>query len=51
MRIWTVIADLTILHFHDGTPEQAKIKELERIIGKQMVTIAILKKIQQMENE
>ena len=33
------------------TPEQAKIKELERIIGKQTVTIEILKKIQQMENE
>lgn len=35
----------------NGTPEKAKIKELERIIGKQTVTIEILKKIQQMENE
>ena len=31
--------------------EKAKIRELERIIGKQTVTIEILKKIQQMEKE
>ena len=35
----------------NGTPEKARISELERIIGKQTVTIEILKKIQQMENE
>jgi putative transposase len=35
----------------NGTSERMKIKELERIIGKQTVTIEILKKIQGMENE
>ena len=35
----------------NGTPEKAKISELERIIGKQTVAIEILKKIQQMEKE
>ena len=35
----------------NGMSEKAKIKELERIIGKQTVTIEILKKIQGMENE
>lgn len=35
----------------NGTLEKVKIKELEHIIGKQTVTIEILKKIQQMENE
>ena len=35
----------------NGTPEKARIKELERIIGRQTVTIEILKKIQQMEKE
>jgi len=35
----------------NGTPEKAKIRELERIIGKQTVTIEILKKNQQMEKE
>ncbi len=33
------------------TPEKSKIKDLERIIGKQTVTIEILKKIQDMEND
>ena len=35
----------------NGTPEKAKIKELERIIGQQTVTINILKKIQNLEND
>ena len=34
-----------------NSPEKAKIRELERIIGKQTVTIEILKKIQHLENE
>lgn len=29
----------------NGTPEKARIRELERIIGKQTVTIEILKKV------
>ena len=35
----------------NSTPEKAKIKELERIIGKQTVTIEILKKIQNLEGD
>ena len=34
------------LHHTDSTVEKAKIKELERIIGRQTITIEILKKIQ-----
>jgi len=35
----------------NGTPEKAKIKQLERIIGRQTVTIEILKKIQNLEDD
>lgn len=35
----------------NGSADKAKVKELERIIGQQTVTIEILKKIQQMEKE
>lgn len=35
----------------NGSPDKAKIKELERIIGRQTVTIEILKKIQNLPDE
>ncbi len=35
----------------DGSPDKAKIKELERIIGRQTVTIEILKKIQNLPDD
>ena len=35
----------------NGTPDQTKIKQLERIIGQQTVTIEILKKIQNLETD
>lgn len=35
----------------NGTPDKAKIKQLERIIGQQTVTIDILKKIQNLEDD
>jgi len=34
-----------------GLPDKAKIKELERIIGRQTVTIEILKKIQDLPDD
>lgn len=34
-----------------GAPDKAKIKELERIIGRQTVTIEILKKIQNLPDD
>lgn len=35
----------------NGSPDKAKIKELERIIGRQTVTIEILKKIQDLPDD
>jgi len=35
----------------NGSPDKAKIKELERIIGRQTVTIEILKKIQDLPED
>jgi transposase len=35
----------------NGSPDKAKIKELERIIGRQTVTIEILKKIQNLPED
>ena len=35
----------------NGSPEKAKIKELERLVGQQTVTISMLKKIQNLPDD